>query len=173
MAIHRGRGMLPTAQTGDGSVGTVRAGKSVPPAKGFYMLTSASSSECANDSSPKGPLDILLVENEPIIGTLTTEALRQRGHRVVLAETIAKASADLAQRSFDVILLDLQVGDERGEDLILSLRAVGHPMPSVVVVSARPTLLIQTAVNEIGAAAYVQKPCAVDEIQAVLDRVVA
>src|ERR1700733_13132992 len=108
------------------------------------MLTSMPNAECANDSSAKGPLDILLVEDDRKIARTTTEALRERGHSVVLAETIAKAFTDLTERSFDVILLDLQVGDERGEDLILNLRASGHPLPSVVVVSARPTLLIQT-----------------------------
>ena len=137
------------------------------------MLTSVPSSERANDGSVKGSFDILLVEDEPIIGTLTTEALRQRGHRVVLAETISKAHTDLTEQSFDVILLDLQIGDERGEDLILRLRAADHAVPPVIVVSARPMLLIHTAVNEIGAAASVQKPCAVSEIQAAMDRVVA
>jgi DNA-binding response OmpR family regulator len=135
------------------------------------MLTLVSRVECANDGSTRGPLDILLVDDEPTVGTVTAEGLRQRGHRVVLAATIAKARADLTDKSFDVILLDLQVADERGEDLILSLRASGYPMPSVVIVSARPTLLIQTAVNEIGAAAYVQKPCVVGEIEAVMHRV--
>src|ERR1700722_18870331 len=108
------------------------------------MITSMPSGECANDGSAKGPFDILLVEDEPLVGTLTTDALRQRGHRVVLAATIAQALADVTAGSFDVILLDLQVGGERGEDLIHSLRASGHALPSVVVVSARPTFLTQT-----------------------------
>ena len=137
------------------------------------MLTPVPGIECANDGSTKGPLEILLVEDEPTIGMLTRQGLQQRGHKVVLAATITKAFADVVEQSFDVILLDLQVGDERGEDLILNLRASGQFLPSIVVVSARPTLLIQTAVNEIGAVGYVQKPCAVSEIEAVLDRVVA
>ena len=165
--------MLPGAQTRYCFDGTVRTGKYVPPVEGFCMLTSASSSECANDSSTKGPLSILLVDDEPTVGLLMKEALRQRGHRVVLAATIAKAYSDLIAQSFDVILLDLQIGDERGEDLILRLRASGRVVPPVIVVSAKPTLLIHTAVKEIGAAASVQKPCAVGEIQAAMDCVVA
>ena len=82
------------------------------------MLTSMPNCECANDGSAKGPFDILLVEDEPLVGTLTTEALRQLGHRVVLAATIAQALADVTAGSFDVILLDLQVGGERGEDFV-------------------------------------------------------
>ena len=79
------------------------------------MLTQATNWECANDGSTKGPLEILLVEDEPTVGMLTTEGLQQRGHRVVLAATIAEAFADVVEQSFDVILLDLKVGDERGE----------------------------------------------------------
>jgi len=136
------------------------------------MPTPAPSAASAH-SSPKRPLQILLVEDEPALGEVTTEALQQRGHRVILAKTIAIAFSRLSTSSFDAILLDLQVGSERGEDLVLRLRDAGYRVPSVVIVSARSTLLIRLAMEEIGAAAFVQKPCVVDDIQTVLDRVVA
>jgi DNA-binding response OmpR family regulator len=136
------------------------------------MLTPAPRAACAN-SLAKRPLQILLVEDEPALGEVTTEALQQRGHRVTLANTIATAFSQLSTISFDAILLDLQVGPDRGEDLVLRLRNAGYWVPSVVIVSARSTLLIRLAMEEIGAAAFVQKPCVVDDIQTVLDRIVA
>ena len=52
---------------------------------------------------------ILIVEDEPIIGLVLEDYLRERGANTLLAETLEAASAAIAAASFDLAILDVNI----------------------------------------------------------------
>jgi two-component system response regulator QseB len=114
---------------------------------------------------------ILLVEDDPALGPLTAYALSDYGHRVVLVASVPAAFTKLsASNDFDAILLDLELGAERGETLIEQLRTAHCNVPEVIIVSAQPTAELHRAMRRIDACAAVSKPCTVLELNAELQR---
>jgi CheY-like chemotaxis protein len=113
----------------------------------------------------KRSLCILLVEDDPALGPMTCHGLVELGHRSVLASTGPSAYQHLSKvHDFEVILLDLQLGDERSEPLILRLREEGITVPAIVVYSADPMIAIERAARAIDAKGYVQKPASLTDI---------
>jgi signal transduction histidine kinase/ActR/RegA family two-component response regulator len=69
------------------------------------------------------PLSVLLVEDHEATLRLMTRLLRQLGHQVTAATTVASAAAAARQQRFDVLLSDLGLPDGSGLDLMRELRA--------------------------------------------------
>jgi two-component system response regulator QseB len=114
---------------------------------------------------------ILLVEDDPALGPLTAYALSDFGHRVVLVTSVPAAFTRLfAANDFDAVLLDLELGTERGETLIEQLRIAHCDVPEVIIVSAQPPVELQRAMRRIDACAALGKPCSVRELNAELER---
>jgi DNA-binding response OmpR family regulator len=80
---------------------------------------------------------ILLVEDEPRLRRALALSLRGRDYRVVEATTAAEAVATAMSHHYDLMLLDVNLPDATGWDVLRSLRAAGRELP-VVVLSAIP-----------------------------------
>ena len=65
--------------------------------------------------------DILIVEDEPIIGLVLEDYLRERGANTLLAETLEAACAALAATSFDLAILDVNIHGRTSYDLAQKL----------------------------------------------------
>lgn len=66
---------------------------------------------------------ILLVDDEENVRISTVAVLEHGGHEVVEAGTLEAARRSLTQTQFDVVILDRNLGSEKGTDLIETLRA--------------------------------------------------
>lgn len=91
-----------------------------------------------------GSLQVLVVEDDPMIRRAITRALQGAGHEVVAVERCGGARA--LGRAFDVAVLDLELPDGTGVDMageLLGLGAAG----GVVFFSgaADPSLLVRAA----------------------------
>lgn len=118
-------------------------------------------------------LTLLLVEDDPTLGPLTAEALRQFGHHVALAPSVDMAFGWMkASNECDAIVLDLDVGDEPGELLIERLLDASMHVPEVLVVSAQPINVLARVVERLDACTCLQKPCTARAINAELERCV-
>jgi CheY-like chemotaxis protein len=60
------------------------------------------------------PLDILLAEDNPVNQRVAVGLLTRRGHRVAVSANGVEALAALEQKSFDVVLMDLQMPEMGG-----------------------------------------------------------
>ncbi|ARM89630.1 PAS/GAF/phytochrome domain-containing protein [Rhizobium sp. CIAT894] len=72
-------------------------------------------------------LNVLLVENNLIIAMDGEEILRRLGAEVATAPSVAEAMEILADRSFDLALLDVNLGDETSFGIADRLAAEGVP----------------------------------------------
>ena len=106
-----------------------------------------------------GPARILLVEDTPTQAELAKALLRDQGVEIRHAETAGQALADALAHPPDAILLDLELPDFSGFELMQRLRAAGVEA-AVIVVTANAS--VNTAVEAMrqGAVDFIVKPYA-------------
>ncbi len=113
---------------------------------------------------------ILLVEDDPDLARGVRFNLEREEYEVTVAADGAAARAAFRERSFDAVLLDLNLPDADGLDLLKELRASGKVLP-VVCLTARGQETDVVMGLELGADDYVRKPFGVAELLARLDAV--
>ncbi len=102
-------------------------------------------------------MKLLLIEDHPIVRAGCLRVLQQReGLQVIEAETAAKGLALTQIEQPDIVILDLNLPDRRGLDVLAELRSV-YPFIGVIVLSMYEEVAFVTSAMEAGARAYVTK----------------
>ena len=108
---------------------------------------------------------ILVVEDEPQIREGLVDFLEFQGFGVSVAEDGLQAERMVAQRRFDLILLDLMLPQISGEQLCARWRQQGLPTP-LIMLTAKGLEHERIAGLEMGADDYVTKPFSLEELLA-------
>jgi len=108
---------------------------------------------------------VLVIEDDPSIGTFVERSLRESGFIVDLARTAQQGEALVLEAEYAVIVLDLGLPDVDGFDLMASLRGQGLTTP-VLILSARRSVDDRVRGLEQGGDDYLVKPFAVAELNA-------
>jgi len=126
----------------------------------------------AGDARAVAPeqLNILVVDDESNIRKVLVASVEAEGHRAAAVGTAADAVQECRRRSYDLAFVDLQLGSEKGLDLIPTLLA-DSPWLKVVVITAYAS--IETAVESIrrGATDYLAKPFTPAQVSVLTERV--
>jgi DNA-binding response OmpR family regulator len=110
-------------------------------------------------------LTFLIVEDEPTLREFLTESLRREGHRTLEAADGAAALALAADRSIDVVLLDVRLaGDMDGYAVCRRLRD-HDPVVPIIMLTALGSERDVVAGLESGADDYVTKPLRFAELR--------
>ncbi|MEE2857022.1 MAG: sigma-54 dependent transcriptional regulator [Planctomycetota bacterium] len=112
---------------------------------------------------------ILILDDElPLLQSLTLE-LGRGGHVSLPAETGAEAMRILDTRSIDMAILDVQLPDISGLDV---LRKIREEMPEVPVLMVTAYASVDSAVEAMkeGALDYLEKPLDLEELHLVVER---
>ena len=109
-------------------------------------------------------LRILLVDDEVSIQRAVGPLLRSRGYQVEIAGTGAEALTLAAERTPDLIVLDLGLPDIEGTEVCRRIRA--HSKVPIVVLSARGAEADKVNALDLGADDYVTKPFGPEELLA-------
>ena len=109
---------------------------------------------------------ILLVDDEEKILKTLGRALRDDGHEVVTAGNGKDAQRLLAERSFDLLIIDFLMPDRTGMDVLRELAgSTPEPeRPAVVMMTAHGSIESAVEAMKLGARDYLQKPFEVDEL---------
>jgi two-component system, repressor protein LuxO len=106
---------------------------------------------------------VLLVEDTASIARIYLEYLRQDGWSGTVADSLAAARAELADKPFDAVLLDVQLPDGNGLDLLSEIKpATTHV--AVIVVTAHGSLSAAVDAMKAGADDYLVKPFAANRL---------
>ncbi|MBF5043350.1 response regulator transcription factor [Aggregicoccus sp. 17bor-14] len=108
---------------------------------------------------------ILIVEDDPHLRTGLRDNLQDEGYEVALAANAREAESQLAQRTFDLLILDVMMPGEDGYSLCRRLRAGG--LTSMVLMLTARTLEDDLVRGfEAGAQDYLGKPYRLRELLA-------
>ena len=113
---------------------------------------------------------ILIVEDEPHLGSAVQERLREAGHAVDWFMTLADARAILLTMNYDVVVLDLGLPDGSGRTLLRELRRARSTV-AVLITTAQDQISDRIAGLSEGADDYIVKPYYLDELSARVDAV--
>ena len=100
---------------------------------------------------------ILLLEDDTALGYGIKIALEGKTCSVIHAATLAEASKILTQNSFSLLILDINLPDGNGLDLLRTLRDRGNRTP-VILLTANDLETDIVAGLELGADDYITKP---------------
>jgi two-component system, OmpR family, KDP operon response regulator KdpE len=111
-----------------------------------------------------GQPKILIVDDEPPIRKLLRMGLRREGY-VLLEAPDGRTSLELLAQNPDLIILDLELPDIEGLDLLQKMRGRNQAVP-IVVLSNRGDEAGKVKALDRGANDYVTKPFGMDELAA-------
>jgi response regulator of citrate/malate metabolism len=114
---------------------------------------------------------VLVVEDEPIAADAHEVYVgRVPGFEVAgRALTAAEALRTLERSPVDLVLLDMNLPDMHGLDVVRAMRAAGHPADVMAVTSARDLEVVRAAVSQ-GIVQYLLKPFAFAALRDKLER---
>jgi DNA-binding NtrC family response regulator len=115
---------------------------------------------------------ILLVDDEEKILKALGRALRNAGHAVVETTSPRNAQGLLAERTFDVLVVDNMMPELSGLDLIREFVASTpeQERPQILMMTAHATVESAIEAMKLGALDYLQKPFEIEELLVVVRR---
>ncbi|MDP2654451.1 MAG: sigma-54 dependent transcriptional regulator [Candidatus Omnitrophota bacterium] len=124
-----------------------------------------------NPKERNSKIDILVVDDEPLIRESLYEILRIDGYRAYMASSGEEALTLLGRQKIDIVLTDLKLPKMDGLELLTKIKAA-HPETEVIMITGYGT--IETAVDTMrkGAFDYVTKPVNDNEIKIIIDKIV-
>jgi DNA-binding response OmpR family regulator len=112
---------------------------------------------------------VLIVDDEPDMGSLVAQCLDPLGVEVVQASGLSSARSIGEQQGVDVVLLDLALGDEDGLEILDELRgSPGLSNAPVVAFSAHDSRRAEAL--ERGADEFLARPFAFRDLQSAVAR---
>ena len=118
-----------------------------------------------------GKLHLLVVDEDAAIRSACCEIATDLGFVPQTVSSIEAARTLLRDQGIDVLLLDLRAPLDEGLGLLHEIKAL-NPGLVVVVMTAYATVPAAVEAMRTGAADYLTKPFAMDELAAVLERAV-
>lgn len=112
---------------------------------------------------------VLVVDDEPMIVSLLSTILREKGWDVTEAQSGSDGIDQLDRASFDVILTDLVMPGESGIDLLRAAKEI-HPDVEVILMTgyANADTAIEAMRN--GAFHYIMKPLKTDDVMSLVEK---
>ena len=108
---------------------------------------------------------LLLVEDTQDVADAVVASFARRGDAIDHAGSIHAAQDSLAVQDYDVVILDINLPDGSGTEVLSALRAAGNAVP-VLMLTARRDVEDRVAALDIGADDYLVKPFDLRELEA-------
>jgi DNA-binding response OmpR family regulator len=108
---------------------------------------------------------ILLVEDDHVLGAAIRDHITANGYGVDWMQRIDDARLAVASTPYELVLLDLNLPDGRGMDLLREIRAERNPVP-VIIATAQDQVAVRIEGLNSGADDYLVKPFDLSEMSA-------
>ncbi len=141
---------------------------------GSDMITPYSLAVTKDTKAPSRRLDILLAEDNLVNQKLAIRLLEKRGHQVTLAQNGREALGALAAKTYDLVLMDVQMPEMDGLEATRRLRVReqqnGVARQAVVAMTALAMKGDKERCTGAGMDGYLTKPIRPQELDGVLDQ---
>ncbi|ALG70233.1 ATPase AAA [Azospirillum thiophilum] len=112
---------------------------------------------------PPGSIPVLLIEDTPSLARVYAEYLKKESHTVIAVETGAEALVQLNDGAPKVVLLDLQLPDMNGMEVLKRIDAQALPC-AVIVITAHGSVKAAVEAMRYGAYDFLVKPFSADRL---------
>lgn len=121
------------------------------------------------------PYRVLLAEDNYINQKVAQKILQRAGHDVRVADTGEEALHALCQERFDVVILDMQMPDMGGVEVIERFQEMrgAEETPPIMMLTANATVDAQTQCRDIGVRAFLTKPVRSGQLVGILDEIMS
>jgi DNA-binding NtrC family response regulator len=110
-----------------------------------------------SESLPESSGRVLVIDDEAEIRESLETLLQLEGYNVSTAATGREGLAQLGERSFDIVLLDLALPDRNGMDVLGEIHML-NPLQPVIMITAYGTVENAVRAMQSGATNFIQKP---------------
>jgi DNA-binding NtrC family response regulator len=112
---------------------------------------------------------ILIMEDEPSLAEGLKMVLSEQGYRVSVAEAGLRALGSLAERDYDLLVMDLRLPDMDGMEVLRLIKET-KPETAVIVMTGYATVASAMESMKLGALDYLPKPFTEDEFKAAVEK---
>lgn len=117
-------------------------------------------------------IQVLLIDDEPIVGKRLVPALTRDGYEVEFCESGREALARLDAKLFDIVVTDLRMDDVDGLRVLEHARARSE-RTQVVIITGYATIEVAREALAKGACHFIAKPFKPDELREALAKAAA
>lgn len=114
-------------------------------------------------------LDVLLLDDEPIVGKRLKPALAKIGCDVEVFEEPGKALERLDQKTFDIVVTDIRMDEIDGMQ-VLEYVLSKSSRTKVIMITGYAMMAVAREAMEKGAYDFISKPFKPDDLRKVIDR---
>jgi two-component system, NtrC family, response regulator HydG len=114
---------------------------------------------------------IILVDDDPDLVSVLSYHFEQWGYQVRTAASRQEFRAELVRTAFDLVLLDLQLGQDRGLDLLSELVQERFAAP-IIILTAHASIETAVAAIKLGAYDYLTKPLDLVRLRQMLEHAI-
>lgn len=114
-------------------------------------------------------LQIMLVDDEPIVGKRLKPALAKYGFEVEVFEDGARAMQRLQEKEFDIVVTDVRMEDVDGIQVLENVLARSQ-RTKVIIITGYATVEVAREALVKGAFDFIAKPFKPNDLRAVIDR---
>jgi DNA-binding NtrC family response regulator len=112
-------------------------------------------------------LDVLLIDDEPIVGKRLQPALAKVGCNVEIFTNPLEATARLEEKEFDIVVADIRMEGMNGIE-ILEFVSQKYPRTKVIMITGYATLEMAREAQAKGAFDFIAKPFKPADLRAVI-----
>lgn len=112
-------------------------------------------------------MDILIIDDDPSISSTTRFTVEAEDHYAETADSIEASRLRIKEEKWDLIFLDVRLGDENGLELLKEILEK-NPDQLVVIFTAYSSVEIAIKATQAGAFDYLEKPFTPDRVRGIL-----
>jgi DNA-binding NtrC family response regulator len=116
-----------------------------------------------------GPLEILVLDDEPIVGKRLGPALTKLGCQVEVFDEPRAALARLGEKRFDVVVTDIRMDDIDGMQ-VLEKAVAKSPATKVIMITGYAMMSLAREAMDKGAFDFIAKPFEPQDLRRVVTR---
>ncbi|MFR9525053.1 MAG: response regulator transcription factor [Rikenellaceae bacterium] len=112
---------------------------------------------------------ILLIDDDPVLGSILLISLQKEGYTVHYQNTLSGLQETLITFAPNVIILDVEIGNQNGIDALPAIKNIIGGTPVIFISSHTQSDFISCAIRE-GGSVYLKKPFDTEELLAYIEK---
>jgi DNA-binding NtrC family response regulator len=115
------------------------------------------------------PLELMIVDDEPIVGKRLKAALEKHGYQVEIFETGQSAIQRLKEKTFDIVVSDVRMDDADGLEVLEAVQKSSSRTKTILITGYATVELAHEALAK-GAYDFLAKPFQPKDLRAMIEK---